>query len=225
MPDVLVVVTSHDRLGDAGSTGVGLQTVSAALYALADAGATVSIASPLGGRPPVDPLTFGEGVETESLTRYLDDPAAVELFESSLPLPEAAEREFDGVYFAGGHGGMWDFPADPVIDYLIASVLDSGGYAAAVCHGVAALCGDRGVLKGRRVTGLTNKEELLLGRDRAVPFLLQDRLAELGGTFVEAGEFTSHVVVDGQVITGQNMRSADATAHALLEALAAKERP
>jgi putative intracellular protease/amidase len=219
---VLIVVTSHASLGGAGATGVGLQTVAAPWYVLADAGVSVAIGSPQGGTPPVDPLTFGDGVETAALARFDADPGAARIFESSLRIDQVEARELDAVFFAGGHGGMWDFPESAAIQDLVLTVLDSGGYVAAVCQGVAALCGSsaRDVLAGRTVTGLTNAEEKLLERDEDVPFHLQDRLVDLGATFAEADAFTPHAVVDGQVITGQNMRSADATAHALLDSLA-----
>lgn len=227
MTRVLIVVTSHSRLGDTVEpTGVGLQTVAAALYPLIEADVSVTIASPQGGRPPVDPLTFGEGVETAPLTRFLADDEAVQLFDSSLPLDDVSAGDFDAVFFAGGHGGMWDFPGNPQIQDLTGSIVKAGGYVVAVCHGVAALCDDhnRSILAGLRVTGLTNQEESLLERDRVVPFLLQERIIRSGGIFVEADPFTPHVVEDDQLITGQNMRSTDLVVRALLDRLSTRQR-
>ena len=226
MTRVLIVVTSHSWLGDdPESTGVGLQTVAAAWYSLIEADVDVVIASPRGGRPPIDPLTFGEEVETAPLTRFLTDDEAVQLFNSSLPLDDVAAGDFDAVFFAGGHGGMWDFPGNPQVQNLIRSIVEAGGYVAAVCHGVAALCDDHdhSILAGRRVTGLTTQKESLLERDEVVPFLIQDRILHSGGIFVEADPFAPHVVEDGQLITGQNMRSTDLVVRALLDRLSLRQ--
>ncbi|MDP4505042.1 type 1 glutamine amidotransferase domain-containing protein [Nonomuraea turcica] len=228
MSQVLVILTSHGQLGSTGqATGVGLQTFASPYYALKEAGVEVVVASPLGGDPPVDPLSFGEGVETVALRRLNEDVDARALLRASLPLRNAASTDYDGLFFAGGHGGMWDFPDDLVVGGLIAAALNAGKPVVAVCHGVAALCGTdpvsgRPLVEGRRVTALTNQEEAALERDALVPFLLQDRLMKLGAEFDEAAKFTSHVVVHGSLITGQNMRSADEASRAFLAALASR---
>lgn len=225
MTRVLSVMTSHGDLGSTAlSTGVGLQTFASSYYRLSEAGVDVEVASPLGGEPPVDPLSFGDGVETAALRRLNADDQALGLFRDTKPLAAVDAADYDGFFFVGGHGGMWDFPDNTLMATLLTEALHTGKAIAAVCHGVAALCNidpgsGRSLVERRAVTALTNREEAALERDRIVPFLLQDRLTALGARFEEASEFTSHVVVDGRLITGQNMRSADETSRALLAAL------
>ncbi|MGC4747958.1 type 1 glutamine amidotransferase domain-containing protein [Micromonospora sp. DT201] len=222
---VLLVLTSHGQLGRTGiATGVGLQTFASPYYLLTEAGIEVQVASPMGGQPPVDPLSFGDGVETAALRRLSADREAQSLLEHTMPLTAVDSERFDGLFFAGGHGGMWDLPENESAGRLISTALNANKPVVAVCHGVAALCSPDPVtghtsVKGRRVTGLSNREEVLLGRHQSVPFLLQDRLTSLGAAFEEAAEFSSHVVVDKQLITGQNMRSADQASRTLIAAL------
>ncbi|WP_167454629.1 type 1 glutamine amidotransferase domain-containing protein [Micromonospora arborensis] len=225
MPRVLLVLTSHGQLGSTGiATGVGLQTFASPYYLLTEAGIDVQVASPMGGQPPVDPLSFGDGVETAALRRLSADKEAQSLLEHTMALPAVDSERYDGLFFTGGHGGMWDLPENESAGHLISAALSADKPVVAVCHGVAALCSPDPVtghapVKGRRVTGLSNREEVLLGRHQSVPFLLQDRLTSLGAVFEEAAEFSSHVVVDNQLITGQNMRSADQASRALLAVL------
>ncbi|WP_370615162.1 type 1 glutamine amidotransferase domain-containing protein [Mumia sp. Pv 4-285] len=227
MARVLIVVTSHRQLGSSRlPTGVGLQTFAAPYYVLTEAGVEVAVASVQGGEPPIDPLSFGEGVETVALERLTHDTMAMAMFRDPRPLSTLSADEYDGLFFAGGHGGMWDLPDNPTVATLIAAALDAGTPVAAVCHGVAALCGrhprtGHPLVQGRKVTALTTQEEVELGREGLVPFLLEERLVELGAVFDEAPVFTSHVVTDGSLITGQNMRSADHASRSLLAALAA----
>ena len=228
MPRVLIVVTSHAQLGSSAiPTGVGLQTFAAPYYVLTEAGVDVVVASVAGGEPPTDPLSFGEGVETAALQRLIADDVTLAAVRGSRPLSTTDSDVVDGLFFAGGHGGMWDLPANPAVARLIAGALDAGKPVAAVCHGVAALCGrhpdtGRSFVEGKNVTGLTTREETELERQELVPFLLQERLVELGAQFAEAPMFTSHVVIDGPLITGQNMRSADQASRLLLVELAAR---
>ncbi len=222
---VLLVLTSHGQLGSTGiATGVGLQTFASPYYLLAEAGIEVDVASPIGGQPPVDPLSFGDDVETAALRRLIADTEARGRLEHTMTLGAVDSKLYDGLFFAGGHGGMWDLPEDEAVGHLIGAALSTDKPVVAVCHGVAALCSPDPLTghpsaKGRRVTGLSNREEVLLGRHRSVPFLLQDRLTSLGAAFEEAPEFSSHVVVDHQLITGQNMRSADQATRALIAVL------
>jgi putative intracellular protease/amidase len=165
------------------------------------------------------------GVETAALRRLAADREALSLLEHTMTLPTVDSERYDGLFFAGGHGGMWDLPEDEIVGRLIGAALTTDKtVVVAVCHGVAALCSPDPLtghpsVKGRRVTGLSNREEVLLGRHRSVPFLLQDRLTSLQAAFEEAAEFSSHVVVDNQLITGQNMRSADQASRTLIAAL------
>jgi putative intracellular protease/amidase len=228
MRRVLIVLTSHGQLGSSGlPTGVGLQTFAAPYYVLTDAGVEVVVTSVRGGEPPIDPLSFGEGVETVALQRLTADTVAMELFRHSRPLSSVSAEDYDGLFIAGGHGGMWDLADNATVAKLLAAALDAGKPVAAVCHGVAALCAPHPatrvpLVESRKVTALTTREELELGRENAVPFLLEQRLVRLGAVFEEAPAFTSHVVSDGLLITGQNMRSADQASRALLVALAAQ---
>ncbi|MGI9824452.1 type 1 glutamine amidotransferase domain-containing protein [Agromyces sp. Marseille-Q5079] len=194
---------------------------------LTEAGIEVVVASAGGGEPPVDPLSFGEGVEDSRTETFEVDDVAMALFRDSHALTTLASDAFDGLFFAGGHGGMWDLPDSPTVATLIASTLDAGKSLAAVCHGVAALCGrhphtGRPFVEGRRVTALRTSEEIDLGREEVVPFLLQERLVWLGAEFDEAPVFTPHVVTDGSLITGQNMRSADHASRSFLAELASR---
>ncbi|HUR05097.1 MAG TPA: type 1 glutamine amidotransferase domain-containing protein, partial [Nonomuraea sp.] len=183
MSQVLVILTSHGQLGSTGqATGVGLQTFASPYYALKEAGVEVVVASPLGGDPPVDPLSFGEGVETVALRRLNEDVDARALLRASLPLRKAARIDYDGLFFAGGHGGMWDFPDDPVIGGLIAAAMNAGKPVAAVCHGPWVLCSTP-ALKGRTATGFHS---------------IKDDMVNAGATFVDM-----EVCIDGNVITSR----------------------
>lgn len=223
--NILIVSTSHPRLGSSAiATGLGLETLAGPYYRFLDAGATVAIASPLGGKPPVDPLSISDETSTDETRRFDSDAPARASFENSLRLGAVSPDAYDAVFFAGGHGGMWDFAGNPDVSQLIGRYLWQNKPVAAICHGPAALCGvlddtGRPVVAGRRVTGLSNAEERVLGRDRAVPFLLEDRLRSLGGDYASGPNFKSFVVADGPLITGQNMRSARAAAETLLDLL------
>lgn len=219
------MLTSHGTLGKTGlPTGVGLQTVVGPYYLFRDVGFGVDIASLAGGSPPIDPLSLGDDVVTSSMLRFEDDAAAQRKLSESMALREIDQANYEAMFFAGGHGGMWDFPDNLTVGKIVASALRAGKPLAAVCHGVAALCSadpDTGeaLARGRRLTGLSNQEEHDLGRDDAVPFLLEDRLTSAGAGYVRAAPFATNVVADGRLVTGQNMRSADAAAQQLLRLL------
>lgn len=220
---VLIVSTSHASLGQTGlPTGLGLETLAGPYYRFLQAGAAVVVASPLGGTPPIDPLSVGEETSTDETRRFESDGVARALFENSQPLGSIGVEDQDAVFFAGGHGGMWDFAGNPEVARLIGRSLSRGKPVAAICHGPAAFCGvmdesGKPIVEGRKVTSLSNSEERVLGRDKSVPFLLEDRLRSLGGAYEAGPDFKSFVVKDGTLITGQNMRSAKAAAEALLE--------
>lgn len=220
-----MLITSHAALGKTGlSTGAGLQTVVGPYYLFRDAGLSVDFASVAGGSPPIDPLSLGDDVVTSSMLRFEDDEAAQRELSQSMALREIDEASYAAIFVAGGHGGMWDFPDNPTVAKTVMSAIRTGIPLAAVCHGVAALCSadpqtGKALAHGRRLTGLSNQEERLLGRDDAVPFLLEDRLRAAGAAYVRAAPFATNVVADGRLVTGQNMRSADAAAQQLLRLL------
>lgn len=213
-PRILIVMTSHDDLGGRRPTGAYAPEVAEPWAAFVDDGAHAELASVDGGAPPLD------GVDEA-------DPTQARFFASvdldRVPaLADVDLAGIDAIFFAGGHGTMWDFPSDRVAS-AASRVWSDGGVVAAVCHGPAALVGardgDSPLVAGRRVTGFSNSEERAAGVDDVVPFLLADRLAELGADCQEAASFTEHVVVDGRLVTGQNPQSASGTATAVLELL------
>nr|WP_298373671.1 type 1 glutamine amidotransferase domain-containing protein [uncultured Halomonas sp.] len=229
--NILLILTSHSTLSadpaamDADKTGVWFEELSTPYYALADAGAEVTLVSIDGGEVPIDPRSLKPVGENEaSVERFLEDPAAMEAMETTQSLVDIDMTEYDAVFLAGGHGTMWDFPASEALASGISGMLENGKPVAAVCHGPAGLVSalnENGepVVAGRRVTTFTNAEEDAVGLTDAVPFLLETRLRELGATVVVGPNFEPNVVVDGLLITGQNPASAAPTAAALIELL------
>lgn len=223
---VLIVLTSHDQLGDTGNkTGFWLEEFAAPYYALRDAGAQVTLASPAGGQPPLDPSSDTADSRTEATERFRDDAEALQALASTRELAEVSASDFDAVFYPGGHGPMWDMPDNPTSIALIEQFLREDKPVAAVCHAPVALVNvteDDGklLISGRRVTGFTNSEENAVGLAEVVPFLLEDRLRERGGEFGRSAEdFAPHVVVDGRLVTGQNPASSAPAAHELLALL------
>ena len=222
---ILIVLTSHDRLGDGGSkTGSGLEEFCAAYYVFKDAGAEVTLASPTGGQPPIDPQSDGLGDQSEMVKRFMSDQEARTALADTLELERVAPEDFDAVFYVGGHGAMWDLPEDPISQVLIAAVHAAGRPLALVGHGPAALrhvvdAGGRPLVEGRRVTASANSEEAAMGLTESLPFLLQDELVRLGGLYSKGPDGISHVERDGALITGQNRDSAADAANAVLEIL------
>jgi len=209
----LVVVTSQDRMGDGGAaTGYWLGEVTHFCAELDAAGLSYDLASPRGGRPPLDEKSRAPGDATNRA--FLADPVAKGKLERTRRLAEVDGRAYAAIYLAGGHGTMWDFPEDAELARLVAEVDAAGGIVSAVCHGATGLLAARGqdgqpLVAGRRVTGFSNVEETLVGLRRRVPFLLEDALRERGAGFSRALlPFVSHVVEDGRWVTGQNPASA-----------------
>jgi len=209
----LIVVTSHDRLGDTGkSTGYYLPEVTHPYFAMLDAGIAVDIGSPNGGKAPMDPSS-GDRKDPAN-ARFLDSAAETAKMARTIPLADVDPSAYDAILFAGGHGTMWDFREDRNVQRLAAEILDRGGVVAAVCHGPAALVDVR-VSSGeflvarKRVTGFSNDEEEAAKLTKVVPFLLESRLIERGGRYEKAiGLWKEHVVTDGRLVTGQNPASA-----------------
>ena len=224
---VLLVVTSHDQLGNNGeSTGFWLSELSHPYFMLHDSGVEVDIVSIKGGEAVIDPLSMDESDPDNR--RFLADDEIRRIIGSMPALPEMDVARYQGIFFAGGHGAMWDFPDDPAVQRAAAAIYEAGHLVASVCHGPAALVNvtlsdGNYLLKGRQVTGFSNKEEAAVGLDEVVPFLLQDKLTERGAIYVERSPWEEHVIVDGQLITGQNPQSAKPASIAMVKRLRTAE--
>lgn len=225
MKKILMVLTSHDQLGNTGhKTGFWLEEFAAPYYVFKDAGLDITLASPLGGQPPLDPKSDDPGAQTEATERFRADPAVQALLASTKPLNTVASGDFDAVFYPGGHGPLWDLAEDTASIKLIESTLAAGKPVAAVCHAPAVLrhpkTGDgKSVVHGKKVTGFTNTEEAAVGLTEVVPFLVEDMLTSNGGHYSKGGDWQPHVVTDGLLITGQNPASSAPAAQALLRAL------
>lgn len=222
---VLIVLTSHDQLGNTGKkTGFWLEEFAAPYYRLLDAGAKLTLASPAGGQPPLDPTSSQPDAQTDATRRFDSDSAAQATLASTHQLKDMDVAQFDAVFYPGGHGPLWDLCNDTDSIALIESFLAAHKPVAAVCHAPAVLLKVKGadsqpLVMGKKVTGFTNSEEVAVGLADVVPFLLEDQLVELGGDFSRADDWHSYVVVDGLLITGQNPGSSEAVADALLAQL------
>jgi len=227
MPKVLMILTSHDRLGDTGrATGFWLEEFAAPYYVLRDAGVDVTLASPKGGQPPVDPKSDEPGSQTPAMKRFRSDPEAQRALANTVKLADVSADDYDAVFFPGGHGPLWDLTEDRSSIALIERLAVAGKPVAAVCHGPAVFRRAKGadgapLVKGKTVTGFSNTEEAAVGLTNVVPFSVEDVLKDNGGRYSRGEDWASHAVVDGNLITGQNPASSEATAKALLEALAA----
>ncbi|HJR51924.1 MAG TPA: type 1 glutamine amidotransferase domain-containing protein [Gemmatimonadales bacterium] len=227
MPKVLMILTSHDRLGDTGKpTGFWLEEFAAPYYALRDAGVDITLASPKGGQPPVDPKSDEPGSQTPAMQRFRTDPEAQRALANTVKLSSVSADDYDAVFYPGGHGPLWDLAEDRSSIGLIERLYAAGKPVAAVCHGPAVLRRAKGpdgapLVKGKTVTGFSNTEEAAVELTKVVPFLVEDVLKANGGRYSRGEDWASHAVVDGNLITGQNPASSEATAKALLEALAA----
>lgn len=219
-PTVLLVMTNHGELGDTGEpTGLYLSEAAHPWHVFNDAGWAVVLASPEGGSAPIDPRSL-ENVDEQSQA-FLDKYARDGEVPKTARLSAMNARNFDAIFFAGGHGTMWDFPESPHVKSAAEGVYRAGGVLAAVCHGPAALVrltnrDGSPLVAGKRVTGFTNAEEDAVELTAVMPFLLETRLRALEAQFVGAGNFQENVVVDGRLVTGQNPASARATAEAVL---------
>lgn len=223
--NILMVLTSHDQLGDTGEpTGFWLEELAAPYYRLKNAGARITLASPKGGRPPLDPKSHAPDFMTDDTRRFEADAEAMAALDNTRPLAHVRADEFDGVFYPGGHGPLWDLTGNAASVHLIEHLYRAGKPVAAVCHGPAVLCHARTadgepLVKGKNVTGFSNSEEAAVGLSDIVPFSIEDMLTGQGGHYRKAADWSSHVVRDGLLITGQNPASSSATAEALLAAL------
>lgn len=221
---ILQVLTSHDQLGNTGRpTGFWLEEFTAPYYAFHDAGVSVTLVSPKGGQPPIDPKSDEPGSQTESMTRFKHDAATQKVLANTSKLQDAGPSDFDAVFYSGGHGPMWDLAEDPVSIALIEEFYNTGKYVTAVCHapGVFRHVKYKGqpLVKGKRVTGFTNGEEDEVHLTKVVPFLVEDELLRLGAIFEKVTNWGVFTVVDGRLITGQNPASSGPAARKMLKLL------
>lgn len=222
---ILMVLTSHEQLGDTGlKTGFWLEEFAAPYYVFKDAGALLTLASPQGGQPPIDPKSTAEDAQTEATRRFNDDSATQRAVATTVPLSEIDASDYDALFYPGGHGPLWDLAEDTLSIALIERFLEQGKPVAAVCHAPAVLRHPKGndgkpVVSGKRVTGFSNSEEAAVQLNDVVPFLVEDMLTANGGHYTSADDWMSHVEIDGLLITGQNPASSEATARALIERL------
>lgn len=218
---VLMVMTSHDQLGDTGKkTGLWLEEFAAPYYVFHDAGIDLTLASPKGGQPPIDPKSDLPENQTPAVTRFKKDEAAKKAFANTAKLGDMRSDDFDTVFYPGGHGPLWDLAESKESIALIESFYNAGKFIALVCHapGVLHRVTYKGepLVKGKRVTGFTNSEEEAVHLTKVVPFLVEDELKRLGAHFEKQKDWQSFVVVDGHLLTGQNPASSTELAKTLI---------
>lgn len=222
---ILMVLTSHDQLGDTGrKTGFWLEELAAPYYVFKDAGAEITLASPKGGRPPLDPKSNDPSFQTDITRRFEKDAAANAQLDATLRLDRVKQEDYDSVFYPGGHGPLWDLAEDQHSIKLLESFFAADKPVAMVCHAPGVLRHVKNphgqpLVKGKTVTGFTNGEEEAVGLTKVVPFLVEDALLSLGAVFSKVTNFGVHTVADGQLITGQNPASSGPAAKLLLERL------
>ena len=223
---IVMVLTSHDQLGNTGrKTGFWLEEFAAPYFVFRDAGVQLTLASPKGGQPPIDPKSDLPENQTDAMARFKKDPAAQQALSQTIKLADVKAEDYDSIFYVGGHGPMWDLADNPVSIALIESFYNAGKPVAAVCHSPAVFhkvtYKGAPLVKGKRVTGFTNGEEAAVQLTHVVPFLVEDELKRVGGRYEKAADWQSFVVVDGRLLTGQNPASSTAAAQALLKLVAA----
>jgi putative intracellular protease/amidase len=226
---ILMVLTSHDQLGDTGrKTGFWLEEFAAPYFVFRDAGAELTLASPKGGQPPVDPKSDLPENQTPAMARFKKDEAAQKALAHTVRLADVKAENFDTVFYVGGHGPMWDLAESPVSIALIESFYNSGKPVALVCHSPGALrhvtYKGEPLVKGKRVTGFTDGEEEEVKLTKVVPFLVEDELTRLGAIFEKVGNWQPFSIADGRLVTGQNPASSTGAAQALLKLLGADKK-
>lgn len=222
MKKILMVLTSHDELGDTGKkTGFWLEEFAAPYYVFKDAGADITLASPKGGQPPIDPSSDNEDAQTDDTRRFKDDKDAQKQLASTHKLSDITADGFDAIFYPGGHGPLWDLAEDADSKRLIEAFAAADRPVGAVCHAPAVFRhtvkkDGTPLVSGHRVTGFTNTEEEAMGLTKVVPFLVEDMLKANGGHYEKGADFASFVLKDGKLVTGQNPASSAAAAEKLL---------
>ncbi|SEK17339.1 MULTISPECIES: type 1 glutamine amidotransferase domain-containing protein [unclassified Variovorax] len=223
---ILMVLTSHDELGNTGrKTGFWLEELAAPYYAFQAAGAQIVLASPNGGQPPLDPKSNEPSFKTDLTRRFEADAQATAQLANTVRLDSVSQGDFDTVFYPGGHGPLWDLAEDKHSITLIESFIAAGKYVALVCHAPGVLrhvkrYDGKPLVEGKNVTGFTNTEEDAVGLTNVVPFLVEDELKAKGGLYSKGADWASYVVADGLLITGQNPGSSAEAAELLLSKLA-----
>jgi len=226
---ILMVLTSHDTLGDTGKkTGFWLEEFAAPYYVFKDAGADITLASPKGGQPPLDPSSETPDALTDATKRFNDDKDAQQQLATSAILSQVPADDYDAIFFPGGHGPLWDLAEDADSIRLIETFAASDRPVGAVCHAPAVFKHPKGadgkpLVSGRNVTGFTNSEEEAVGLTEIVPFLVEDMLKSNGGQYQKGADWASFVVTDGKLVTGQNPASSEEAAYALVKLLAMED--
>jgi putative intracellular protease/amidase len=219
---ILMILTSHDELGNTGrKTGFWLEELAAPYYAFKAAGAEIVLASPNGGRPPLDPKSNEPSFQTDLTRRFEADAQATAQLATTVRLDSVSQVDFDTVFYPGGHGPLWDLAEDKHSIALIESFIAADKYVALVCHAAGVLrhvksADGKPLVEGKNVTGFTNTEEEAVGLTDVVPFLVEDELKAKGGLYSKGADWSSYVVADGLLITGQNPGSSDEAAQLLL---------
>ncbi|WP_426058852.1 type 1 glutamine amidotransferase domain-containing protein [Hymenobacter sp. B1770] len=223
--NILMVLTSHDQLGDTGhKTGFWLEEFAAPYYVFKDAGATLTLASPKGGQPPLDPKSDDPSAQTDATGRFKKDADAQQALANTVRLDSISVADYDAVFYPGGHGPLWDLAEDQTSTKLIEEMYAAGKPVALVCHAPAALRHVKApdgspLVKGKAVAGFTNTEEEAVQLTNVVPFLVEDMLKENGGNYSKVEDWKPYVLRDAHLITGQNPASSEPAAHELLQLL------
>jgi putative intracellular protease/amidase len=225
---IVMVLTSHDQLGNTGrKTGFWLEEFAAPYFVFRDAGVQLTLASPAGGQPPIDPKSDLPESQTDAMARFKRDAGAQQALAQTVKLADVKAEDYDSIFYVGGHGPMWDLTDNPVSIALIEAFYNAGKPVAAVCHSPAVFhkvtYKGAPLVKGKRVTGFTNGEEEAVQLTHVVPFLVEDELKRVGGLYEKAADWQSFVVVDGRLLTGQNPASSTSAAQALLKLVAAEK--
>lgn len=226
---ILIVLTSHSQLGTTdGKTGFWIEEFATPYYIFEEAKAMITLASPLGGQPPIDPKSDTPENQTEATTRYKNDKNLLQLMATTSRLEEVSAKNFDAVFYPGGHGPLWDLATDKNSIQLLEDFWDDKKPIATVCHSPSVLLNVKDeegnyLIKGKKVTGFSNTEEVAVQLDQIVPFFLEDELKNKGGIYSKMEDWESYMVRDGLLITGQNPASSKAVAEELLSVLAPKK--
>lgn len=222
---ILMIVTSHDKMGDTGhKTGIWLEELAAPYFRFRDAGADITLASPKGGQPPLDPNSQVPDALTDATKRFEGDETAQKAFANTVKLDGLKADDYDALFYPGGHGPLWDLAKDTKSIALIEAFVAQDKPVAAVCHGPAAFVNaktkdGKPLVAGKKVTGFTNDEEKAVGLEKVVPLLIEDEFTKQGGLYERGDMWASYAVVDGKLVTGQNPASSEAAADAVVKLL------